>query len=106
MLTFVLKLMNFVLKLMNLQPPQYGHGLQMERRIGHTQANTRIGMNAKGFVPQVSARNTAAFASTQRPMLSSRRVGGGTYGNQTARGRGPPLMLPPSAVKSGSQSAR
>ena len=49
-----------------LQPPQYGHGLQMEGRIGRTQANTRIGMKAKNFVPEHTARNTAAFASTQR----------------------------------------
>ena len=94
-----------------LQPPEFGQKIGMEGKVGRTQANTRAGMRSKfGLQPKYFATQQERFrkaASSTGQLRASRRQGGQRNGFQTARG--PPLMLPPSALQSaahGSQSAR
>lgn len=94
-----------------LQPPEFGNKIGMEGRVGRTQANTRVGMRSnkfelqpKHFATQQERFRKAATSTGQ--LRASRRQGVQRSGYQTTRG--PPLMLPPSALPaaSGSQSAR
>ncbi len=94
-----------------LQPPEFGNKIGMEGRVGRTQANTRVGMRSnkfelqpKHFATQQEGFRKAATSTGQ--LRASRRQGVQRSGSQTTRG--PPLMLPPSALPaaSGSQSAR
>ena len=92
-----------------LQPPEYGHKIGMEGAVGRTHAaNTRVGMRSKfELQPKHYATQQERFrvaATSTGQLRASRR-----QGSLTARGTGPPLMLPPSALRnaeSGSQSAR
>jgi len=95
-----------------LQPPEFGHKIGMAGKVGRTQANTRAGLRSKFelqpkyFATQQERFRKAATATGQ--LRETRRQGMQRVGSQTARG--PPLMLPPSAlprgVPNGSQSAR
>ena len=93
-----------------LQPPEFGPKIGMAGKVGRTQAHTRVGMRSK-FEPQPKYFTTQhekfRKAATSTGQLRSSRRQGTQLGAQTARG--PPLMLPLSALHSaasGSQSAR
>ena len=93
-----------------LQPPEFGPKIGMAGKVGRTQAHTRVGMRSKfELQPKHYATQQEKFrkAATSTGQLRSSRRQGTQLGAQTARG--PPLMLPPSALDSaasGSHSAR